>query len=130
MKKFQIPLHKILVILSCLLVSPALFAVTEEEAIWSYVFLIPIYFILILQSLLILLALIMKQFESKKLLITSSSIGGVVIVLGIALAVNFESLIQLGTHLLYFLLLSIVVLILPTIQYKVLNKAKTFSVDS
>ncbi len=122
MKKPQIRLHKYFLLLSCLLVSPTLFAVTEAEAIWSYVFLMPLYFILILQSLLIFLALIMKQFESKKLLLISSRIGGVVIVLGLAVALYFQSLINIGLHLLCLIVLVIVVLVFPTIQYKLLNK--------
>jgi hypothetical protein len=123
MKKFQTHLHKLILLLSCLIVSPTLFAVTEVEAIWSYVFLIPLYIILILQSLLIVIALIMKQFKEKKLLIINNNIGGVVIIIGIVLAIFFQSLINLGTHLLYFISLAIVVLVLPTIQYKLLNKS-------
>lgn len=68
----------------------------------------------------------MKQFNSKKLLFTSTGIGSVMLTIGIAVAFYFESLIKLDWHLLYFLLLAIVVLILPSIQYKILNKAKTF----
>jgi hypothetical protein len=122
MKKFPTQLHKLFLLTSCLLVSPTLFAITDEEAIWSYVFLIPVYFVLILQSLLVLLALIMKQFNSRKLLITSLSIGSVIITVGLAIAFYFESIIQLGWHLLYFIALAIVTLVFPTIQYKLLNK--------
>jgi cell shape-determining protein MreC len=124
MKKFQIRLHKILLLLSCLFVSPALFAVTEAEAIWSYVFLMPLYFILILQSILILIALTMKQFKEKKLLTINNGIGSVVAVLGIAVTIFFHSLINVGLHVLYFIVLAIIVLALPTIQYKLLNKSK------
>jgi hypothetical protein len=129
MKKFQTHLHKFFLLVSGLLVSPPLFAVTEAEAIWSYVFLIPLYFILILQSLLIVLALIMKQFKQKKLLLTSTYIGSIVIVLGLAVAIYFQSLINLGLHLLYFAALTIVVLVLPTIQYKLLKKDESYPID-
>jgi hypothetical protein len=127
MKKSQTQRLNFFLLLSCLLVSPALFAVTEAEAIWSYVFLMPLYFILILQSLLIFLALIMKQFESKNLLLINSRIGGSVLVLGIAVAIYFQSLINIGLHLLYFISLAIVVLVFPAIQYKLLNKSKNSS---
>jgi len=130
MKKFQTPLHKLFLLVSGLFFSPALFAVTEAESIWAYVFLMPLYFILILQSLLIVFALIMKQFESKKLLLTSTYIGSVVIVIGIAVTLYFQSLISVGLHLLYFLGLAIVVFVFPTIQYKLLNKSKNLPQES
>ena len=122
MKKFQTRLRKSVLPLSCLLVSPTLFAASVEEEIWSYVFLIPIYFVLILQSLLVFFALVMKQFKSKKLLLTSVGIGSVMITIGIAVAFYFESIIKLNEHLLYYFSLGFVVLILPLIQYKIFNK--------
>jgi len=127
MKKFPTHLHKFFLLVSFLLVSPTLFAVTEEEYIWAYVFLMPLYFILILQSLLIVIALIMKQFQSKKLFLTSTYIGSIVTTLGIAVVIYFQSLIHLGWHLLYFIALAIVVLVFPTIQYKLLNKDESSS---
>ena len=127
MKKFQTHRLNLFLLLSCLFVSPALFAVTEAEAIWSYVFLMPLYFILILQSLLIFLALIMKQFKSRNLFLLSTRIGSVVIVLSFVVVIYFQSLINLGLNLLYIILLAIVVLLFPTIQYKLLNKSKNSS---
>jgi hypothetical protein len=129
MKKFQTHLHKFFLLLSGLLVSPTLLAVTEAEAIWSYVFLMPLYFILILQSLLIVLALIMKQFKQKKLYLLNTYIGSIVIILGLAVAIYFQSLINLGMHLLYFIALAIIVLVLPTIQHKLLNKDESSPED-
>jgi uncharacterized membrane protein len=127
MKNFQTPLLKFTLLLSGLFVSSSLFAASTQEEIWSYVFLIPIYFVLILQSLLVLLALTMKQFKSKKLLLTTAGIGSTMITLGIATAYYFVPIDKLGTHLLYYFLLGLVVLILPLIQYKLLNKSENIT---
>ena len=124
MRKSQTHLLKFVLTLSCILVSPTLFAVSDEEEIWSFVFLIPIYFILILQSLLVLLALIMKQFKSKKLLLTTSGIASVVITIGIIVAFYFEAMIKLGSHLLYYFLIGIIVIVLPIVQFKLLSKSE------
>jgi hypothetical protein len=123
MKKFRTHLLNILLILSCISVSPELFAMSDEKEIWSFVFLIPIYFILILQSLLVLLALIMKQFKSKKLLLTTSSIASIVITIGIIVAFYFEPIIKLTSHLLYYFLIGIIVIALPIVQFKLLSKS-------
>ena len=65
MKKFQILLLSINISLSFSLISSAAVA-SDSEAIWLYVYLIPVYFMLALQSLLGLFMLAMKQFNSRK----------------------------------------------------------------
>ncbi len=124
MKKYQTHLLKFVLILSCIFASPTLFAISDEEKIWAYVFLIPVYFILILQSLLVLFALLMKQFKSKKLLLTSSAVAGTVLTIGIATAFYFEAFIKLGSHLLYYFLIGMIVIVLPIVQFKLLSKSE------
>ena len=122
MKKFQTHHLNFFLILS--LISSSVFASSETENIWLYVFLIPVYFVLALQCLLVLLALLMKHFKTKQSVLLSVIIAGIFMLLGLGFTYYYEPLEKLWTLLLYFSLLGIVVFILPFIQFKLLNKSK------
>jgi predicted neutral ceramidase superfamily lipid hydrolase len=123
MKKSQTLHLKFFLFLSCLLISPALFAESNDvEGIWLYVILIPIYFVLALQCLLVLLALLMKHFKTKQSVFLSIIIASVVMLIGISVTYYHESMDKLLTLLLHFSLISIFVFLLPFIQYQFLKR--------
>ena len=94
----------------------------ETETIWLFVFLIPIYFVLIAVSLLVLFALLMKHFKTQKTVLLPAIIAGIFMILGIGITYYFEPVEKLWPLFLHFSLIGIVVFILPNIQYKLLDK--------
>jgi hypothetical protein len=121
MKKFQILLLNFYISLSCGLISPAVFA-AESEEIWLYVFSIPIYFILALQSLLALFMSLMKQFDSKKSLLVTMIPACLLMVIGIIITLYFQSINELRDLLLIYLFFGLFIFVLPPIQYAILNR--------
>ncbi len=121
MKKFKILHLNLFLILS--FISTSVFASAGTENIWLLVFLIPVYLVLVLQTLLVLFALLMKQFKTKQSVLMSVIIAGILMLLGLGLTYYHEPLEKLWTPILYFSLIGIVVFILPFIQFKFLNKS-------
>jgi uncharacterized membrane protein len=128
MKSSQILLLKSHIILVCSLISPVVFA-AETDEIWLYVFLIPIYFILALQSLLVLFMLLMKQFNSKNSILVTMIPAGLLMVTGILITFYFQTINELWDLLLLYIVFGLFVFVLPFIQYKVLNKSHENSRD-
>lgn len=124
MKKYPTLRPSLFLILGGLLISPTLFAATATEEIWTYVFLIPIYFVLILQCLLVLFALLMKHFKTKQSLLITSLFASVIMLLGAGITLYFEPLDKLWTLLLHYALMAIVVFVLPVVQFKLLSQSK------
>ncbi|MFT5395026.1 MAG: hypothetical protein ACI85N_000205 [Gammaproteobacteria bacterium] len=122
MKKSQILLLNIVMTLSCGLTSPMAFA-SETEEIWLYVFLIPVYFVLALQSLLGLFMLAMKQFNSRKSILVTMIPASLLMIIGILITLYFQSINELWGLLSIYLLFGLFIFVLPPIQYVVLNKA-------
>ncbi len=122
MKKSPILLHNFYISLICGLISPAAFA-SEAEEIWLYVFLIPVYFVLALQSLLGLFMLIMKQFNSRKSLLVSMIPAFLLMIVGVLITFYFQSINEIRDLLLIYLLFSLFIFVFPSIQYVVLNKS-------
>lgn len=121
MKKSQILLLNIYITLSCGLTSPTAFA-SESEEIWLYVFLIPVYFVLALQSLLGLFMLAMKQFNSRKSILVTMIPASLLMIIGILITLYFQSINELWGLLSIYLLFGLFIFVLPPIQYVVLNK--------
>lgn len=121
MKKSQILLHNFYISLSCGLISPAAFA-SETEEIWLYVFLIPVYFVLALQSLLGLFMLAMKQFNSRKSILVTMIPASLLMIIGILITLYFQSLNELWGLLSIYLIFGLFIFVLPPIQYVILNK--------
>ena len=131
MKKFRTLHLKTYLLLNCLLISPALLAASiEEEQIWLYVILIPVYFVLVLQCLLVLFALLMKHFKTKQSVLLSMVIAGLVMLIGIFVTYYHEPVAKLWTLLLHFSLISVFVFILPFIQYHYLSKTKASTAEN
>ena len=122
MKKFQTLLLNIYITLSSGLVSPAAFA-SDAEEIWLYVFLIPVYFVLALQSLLGLFMLAMKQFNSRKSILVTMIPASLLMIIGILITLYFQSINELPGLLLIYLLFALFIFVLPSIQYIILNKS-------
>ncbi len=121
MKKFQILLLDFNITLSCCAISPSVFA-SETEAIWLYVFLIPVYFVLTLQSLLSLFMLAMRQFNSRKSILVTIIPASLLMVIGILISFYFQSANELWGLLPIYLLFGLLIFVLPPIQYIILNK--------
>ena len=126
MKKPQTLLHNFYITLSCGLISPAVFA-SETEAIWLYVFLIPVYFVLALQSLLGLFMLAMKQFNSRKSLLVTTIPASLLMIIGILITLYFQSFNELWGLLSIYLVFGLFIFVLPPIQYVILNKPSEHS---
>ncbi len=122
MKKFQILLLNYYISLSCGLISPAAFA-SEAEEIWLYVFSLPIYFILALQSLLGLFMLAMKQFNSRKSILVTIIPASLLMITGILITLYFQSVNELWGLLSIYLLFGLFIFVLPSTQYVILNKS-------
>ena len=122
MKKPQTLLLNLYITLSCGLISPAAFA-SEAEGIWLYVFLIPVYFVLALQSLLGLFMLAMKQFNSRKSILVTMSPASLLMIIGILITLYFQSVNELWGLLSIYLLFGLFIFVLPSIQYVILNKS-------
>ena len=122
MKKFQILLLNYYISLSCALISPAAFA-SEAEEIWLYVFSLPIYFILALQSLLGLFMLAMKQFNSRKSILVTIIPASLLMITGILITLYFQSVNELWGLLSIYLLFGLFIFVLPSTQYVILNKS-------
>ncbi len=121
MKKHQILLLNIVITLSCGLVSPTAFA-SESEEIWLYVFLIPVYFVLALQSLLGLFMVAMKQFNSRKSILVTIIPASLLMIIGIFITLYFQSSNELWGLLSIYLVFALFIFVLPPIQYVILNK--------
>ncbi len=122
MKKFQIHHLNIFLILS--LISTSVFASAESENIWLYVFLIPVYFVLGLQALLVILATVMKQFKTKQLVLMSVIIAALLMFLGLGLTYYHDTIEKLQEVLLHFSIIGMIVFIFPIIQFKLLRKSE------
>mgnify|MGYP000181560665 CR=1 FL=1 len=122
MKKFQILLLNYYISLSCGLISPAAFA-SEAEEIWLYVFSLPIYFILALQSLLGLFMLAMKQFNSRKSILVTIIPASLLMITGILITLYFQSVNELWGLLSIYLFFGLFIFVLPSTQYVILNKS-------
>jgi len=121
MKKFQILLLSINISLSFSLISSAAVA-SDSEAIWLYVYLIPVYFMLALQSLLGLFMLAMKQFNSRKSILITMTPASLLMLIGILIMLYFQSLNELWRLLTIYLIFGFFIFVLPSIQYVILNK--------
>ena len=121
MKKFQTLLLKLYLSLCTGLISPAAFA-SESEEIWLYVYLIPVYFVLALQSLLGLFMLAMKQFNSRKSILVTMIPASLLMIIGILITLYFQSLNELWGLLSIYLVFALFIFVLPPIQYVILNK--------
>jgi len=122
MKKSQTLLLNIVISLSVALISPTVFA-SEAEEIWLYVFLIPVYFVLALQSLLVLFMLVMKQFNSMKSILVTMIPASLLMIIGILITLYFQSANEVWELLLLYLLFGLFIFVLPPIQYGILNKS-------
>tara|TARA_R110000782_G_scaffold65058_20_gene132524 strand:- start:1000 stop:1410 length:411 start_codon:yes stop_codon:yes gene_type:complete len=121
MKKSQTLLLNFHITLSCGLISPLAFA-SEAEGIWLYVFLIPVYFVLALQSLLGLFMLAMKQFNSRKSILVMIIPAILLMITGILITLYFQSLNELWGLLSIYFVFALFIFVLPPIQYRILNK--------
>tara|TARA_R110002072_G_scaffold74374_1_gene176197 strand:+ start:304 stop:714 length:411 start_codon:yes stop_codon:yes gene_type:complete len=121
MKKSQTLLLNFYLALSCVLLSPSAFA-SETEEIWLYVFLIPVYFVLALQSLLGLFMLAMKQFNSRKSILVLIIPAVLLMIIGILITLYFQSPNELWGLLSIYLVFTPFIFVLPPIQYRILNK--------
>jgi len=123
MKKFQIHHLKLFLILS--FISSTVLASSETENIWLYVFLIPVYFVLAAQALLVLLAMLMKHFKTKQLVLISIIAAIIFMSLGLGVTYYHESTEKLLEVLLHFSLIGVIVFFLPVIQYKLLSQSES-----
>jgi|TARA_B110000238_G_C16054364_1_gene407545 hypothetical protein len=121
MKKSQILLLSFNISLSSGLISPAALA-SDSDAIWLYVYLIPVYFILALQSLLGLFMLAMKQFNSRKSILITMIPASLLMLIGILIMLYFQSLNELWGLLSIYLIFGLFIFVLPSSQYLILNK--------
>ena len=128
MKKSLIPLLNFLTLI-LILVSPSVLA-SETEDIWLYVFLIPIYFVLIALCLLVLFALLMKHFKTKKTVFLPFVMAGIFMLLGLGITYYLEPVEKLWPLLLHFSLIGIIVFTLPFIQYTLLKKTNNIPSES
>jgi hypothetical protein len=103
------------------LISPAALA-SDSDAIWLYVYLIPVYFILALQSLLGLFMLAMKQFNSRKSILITMIPASLLMLIGILIMLYFQSLNELWGLLSIYLIFGLFIFVLPSSQYLILNK--------
>jgi len=125
MKNFQILHLNLILVLS--FISSTVFASTEAENIWLYVFLIPVYFVLAAQALLVLLAMLMKNFKTKQLVFMSIIAAIIFMTLGLGVTYYHETTEKLLEVLLHFSVIGIIVFILPVIQYKLLSHPKNIT---
>ena len=121
MKKFQTLLLSINISLSSSLISSTAVA-SDSEAIWLYVYLIPVYFMLALQSLLGLFMLAMKQFNSRKSILITMIPASLLMLIGILIMLYFQPSNELGRLLSIYLIFGLFIFVLPSIQYVILNK--------
>ena len=121
MKKSQTLLLSFNISLSSGLISSTALA-SDSEAIWLYVYLIPVYFILTLQSLLGLFMLAMKQFNSRKSILITMIPASLLMLIGILIMLYFQSLNELWGLLSIYLIFGLFIFVLPSIQYVILNK--------
>ena len=121
MKKSQTLLLSFNISLSSGLISPAALA-SDSDAIWLYVYLIPVYFILTLQSLLGLFMLAMKQFNSRKSILITMIPASLLMLIGILIMLYFQSLNELWGLLSIYLIFGLFIFVLPSSQYLILNK--------
>jgi hypothetical protein len=121
MKKSQILLLSFNISLSSGLISPAALA-SDSDAIWLYVYLIPVYFILALQSLLGLFMLAMKQFNSRKSILITMIPASLLMLIGILIMLYFQSLNELWGLLSIYLIFGLFIFVLQSSQYLILNK--------
>ena len=121
MRNIRIHLLKILGISFIIFPSVALAAETEE--IWFYVFLIPIYFVLATITLLVIFALLMKNFKTRKAATLPAIAAALVMVIGIGVTYYLEPVEKLWPLLLHFSLMGAIVFILPFVQYMLLKKS-------
>ena len=121
MKKSQILLLSFNISLSSGLISPAALA-SDSDAIWLYVYLIPVYFILALQSLLGLFMLAMKQFNSRKSILITMIPASLLMLIGILIMLYFQPSNELGRLLSIYLIFGLFIFVLPSSQYLILNK--------
>lgn len=124
MKKFQTHLHKLFLLLSTSLITGTVFASAESENIWLYITLIPVYLVLILQTLIVLLASVMKQFKTKQPVLISVSVAAISMIIGIVATAYYETLENLWLLLKYFIPIAAIVFILPIVQFKLLNNSE------
>jgi hypothetical protein len=121
MKKSQTLLLSFNISLSSGLISSTALA-SDSEAIWLYVYLIPVYFILTLQSLLGLFMLAMKQFNSRKSILITMIPASLLMLIGILIMLYFQSLNELWGLLSIYLIFGLFIFVLPSSQYLILNK--------
>ena len=88
----------------------------------DYVYLIPVYFILTLQSLLGLFMLAMKQFNSRKSILITMIPASLLMLIGILIMLYFQSLNELWGLLSIYLIFGLFIFVLPSSQYLILNK--------
>ncbi|MBL1142824.1 MAG: hypothetical protein D8M62_12335 [Proteobacteria bacterium] len=124
MKKYQILLPNIFLILTTSSIPIFAFASAESENIWLYITLIPVYLILILQTLIVLLASLMKQFKMKKPVLISVIVASIAMLIGTVATCIYETLENTWLLLKYFIPIGAIVFILPVVQFKLLNKAE------
>jgi hypothetical protein len=120
----NIQTHHLSLFLLIYLTSPLVFASSETENIWLYVFLIPVYFVLGAQALLVLLATVMKQFKTKQLVLLSVIIASILMIVGLSLTYYHDTMEKLQEVLLHFSVLGVIVFIFPIIQFKLLSKSE------
>lgn len=125
MKNIQTLLLKFILISGSL--TPVFSFASEKDEIWSYVFLIPIYFILAAQALLVLLAMLMKQFKKKQHVLLSISIAAIMMLIGLGISFYLQPLDKLWSLFQYYGIIGIIVFALPVIQFTVLQKAESDS---
>ena len=121
MKKSQTLLLSFNISLSSGLISSTALA-SDSEAIWLYVYLIPVYFMLALQSLLGLFMLAMKQFNSRKSILITMIPASLLMLIGILIMLYFQPSNELGRLLSIYLIFGLFIFVLPSIQYVILNK--------
>ena len=121
MKKSQTLLLSFNISLSSGLISSSALA-SDSEAIWLYVYLIPVYFILALQSLLGLFMLAMKQFNSRKSILITMIPASLLMLIGILIMLYLQSLNELWGLLSIYLIFGLFIFVLPSSQYLILNK--------
>ncbi len=122
MQKFQTRHLKLFSILTASLIPVSVFASAESENIWLYITLIPVYLVLILQTLIVSLASVMKQFKAKQPVQISVVVAVISMVIGLIATCYYETLENVWFLLKYFIPIGAIVIVLPIVQYKLLNK--------
>lgn len=130
MQKFQILRLNLFSISTASLIPASVFASAESENIWLYITLIPVYLVLILQTLIVSLALVMKQFNAKQPVQLTVVVAVISMIIGLIATCYYETLENVWFLLKYFIPIGAIVIVLPAVQFKLMNKPENSSEEN